>query len=589
MTQEEMLSQMEMMLQPLQQMNASQAETIRKQTSQIDSLQSRIKELTAQVAWLNRQLFGRKSEKLPIIDPSQLDLFAGMLPENAQQITDARDAAVERIVKTKEERRQERKNRIMMEDLPVLEQVILTPDNLDRNLYKKIGQEVTRIVEHKPGQLYIKEIIREKWGLKDNTSVAPKGLSGVLIAPMPMLPIYKGIAGASLLSEILLQKYEYHMPYYRQIKQYTHLGMKGLTESTVDGWFKKTMELLKPLYEVLRQEVMKADYVQADETTTPVIDKQTHKAAKEYLWMVRAVMERLVLFHYDQGSRAGAVIESLANRYNFKGFLQCDGFAGYETAFKTNPDVRLVNCMVHIRRHFEQALDENRPMAEHALGEIQQLYRIEHMCDDANLSFDERKAKRQELSKPIMEAMKLWMETEGVKYSERSQTGKAITYAYTRWDNMMRYLDDGRLLLDNNLAENEIRPVTLGRKNYLFCGNHEAAGNMAVVCSLLATCRNHDINPRDYLNDIISQMPYHTKASREELIQLPPHQWKVKHLRLYPTSSLQPSFSASLNFASSRPELFDSNGLFKLCIVANVRIAEASLPQHTLYSVFSTL
>lgn len=529
MTQEEMLSQMEMMLQPLQQMNASQAETIRKQTSQIDSLQSRIKELTAQVAWLNRQLFGRKSEKLPIIDPSQLDLFAGMLPENAQQITDARDAAVERIVKTKEERRQERKNRIMMEDLPVLEQVILTPDNLDRNLYKKIGQEVTRIVEHKPGQLYIKEIIREKWGLKDNTSVAPKGLSGVLIAPMPMLPIYKGIAGASLLSEILLQKYEYHMPYYRQIKQYTHLGMKGLTESTVDGWFKKTMELLKPLYEVLRQEVMKADYVQADETTTPVIDKQTHKAAKEYLWMVRAVMERLVLFHYDQGSRAGAVIESLANRYDFKGFLQCDGFAGYETAFKTNPDVRLVNCMVHIRRHFEQALDENRPMAEHALGEIQQLYRIEHMCDDANLSFDERKAKRQELSKPIMEAMKLWMETEGVKYSERSQIGKAITYAYTRWDNMMRYLDDGRLLLDNNLAENEIRPVTLGRKNYLFCGNHEAAGNMAVVCSLLATCRNHDINPRDYLNDIISQMPYHTKASREELIQLLPHQWKLKH------------------------------------------------------------
>ena len=527
MTQEEMLSQMEMMLQPLQQVNASQAETIKKLTEQNESLQSRIKELTAQIAWLNRQLFGRKSEKLPIIDPNYPDLFAGMLPESAQQIADAHDEAVEKIVKTKEERRQEKKNRIMMEDLPVLEQVILTPDNLDTNLYKKIGQEVTRIVEHKPGQLYIKEIIREKWGLKDNTSTAPKGMSGVLIAPMPLLPIYKGIAGASLLAEILLQKYEYHMPYYRQIKQYSHLGMKGLTESTVDGWFKQTMELLKPLYEVLKSEVMKADYVQADETTTPVINKETHKAAKEYLWMVRAVMERLVLFHYDQGSRAGAVIESLANRYNFKGYLQCDGFAGYETAFKTNPDVLLVNCMVHIRRHLEQALDENRQMAEHGLKEIQHLYKIEHMCDDAQMSFDERKAKRQELSKPIMEAMKLWMETEGVKYSESSLTGKAITYAYTRWDNMMRYLDDGRLLLDNNLAENEIRPVTLGRKNYLFCGNHEAAQNMAVVCSLLATCRNHDVNPRDYLNDIISQMPYHTKASYEELLQLLPHKWKL--------------------------------------------------------------
>ena len=529
MTQEEMLSQMEMMLQPLQQVNASQAETIKKLTEQNESLQSRIKELTAQVAWLNRQLFGRKSEKLPIIDPNYPDLFAGMLPENAQQIADAHDEAVEKIIKTKEERRQEKKNRIMMEDLPVLEQVILTPDNLDTNLYKKIGQEVTRIVEHKPGQLYIKEIIREKWGLKDNTSTAPKGMSGVLIAPMPLLPIYKGIAGASLLAEILLQKYEYHMPYYRQIKQYSHLGMKGLTESTVDGWFKQTMELLKPLYEVLKSEVMKAGYVQADETTTPVINKETHKAAKEYLWMVRAVMERLVLFHYDQGSRAGAVIESLANRYNFKGYLQCDGFAGYETAFKTNPDVLLVNCMVHIRRHLEQALDENRQMAEHGLKEIQHLYKIEHMCDDAQMSFDERKAKRQELSKPIMEAMKLWMETEGVKYSESSLTGKAITYAYTRWDNMMRYLDDGRLLLDNNLAENEIRPVTLGRKNYLFCGNHEAAQNMAVVCSLLATCRNHDVNPRDYLNDIISQMPYHTKASYEELLQLLPHKWKLTH------------------------------------------------------------
>ena len=529
MTQEEMLSQMEMMLQPLQQVNASQAETIKKLTEQNESLQSRIKELTAQVAWLNRQLFGRKSEKLPIIDPNYPDLFSGMLPENAQQIADAHDEAVEKITKTKEERRQEKKNRIMMEDLPVLEQVILTPDNLDTDLYKKIGQEVTRIVEHKPGQLYIKEIIREKWGLKNNTATAPKGMSGVLIAPMPLLPIYKGIAGASLLAEILLQKYEYHMPYYRQIKQYSHLGMKGLTESTVDGWFKQTMELLRPLYEVLKAEVMKADYVQADETTTPVMNRDTHKAAKEYLWMVRAVMERLVLFHYDQGSRAGAVIESLANRYNFKGYLQCDGFAGYETAFKTNPNVWLLNCMVHIRRHLEQALDENRQMAEHGLTEIQHLYKIEHMCDDAGLSPDERKAKRQELARPIMEAMKLWMETEGVKYSESSLIGKAITYAYTRWDNMMRYLEDGRLLLDNNLAENEIRPITLGRKNYLFCGNHEAAQNMAVVCSLLATCRNHDVNPRDYLNDVISQMPYHTKASHEELLQLLPHKWKLTH------------------------------------------------------------
>ncbi len=523
------MDEKEILTKTIESLNGSIATLSENHEKEVASLNARIKELTAQVAWLNRQLFGRKSEKLPLFANGQLDLFFGATAEESRQADDARDEAVVKITKTVEERRQERKNRIMMEDLPVLEQLILTPDNLDRNLYKKIGEEVTRIVEHKPGQLYIKEIIREKWGLRSNTSVAPRGMGGILIAPMPLLPIYKGIAGASLLAEILLQKYEYHMPYYRQIRQYSHLGMKGLTESTIDGWFKQAIQLLRPLYEVLRSEVMKSGYVQADETTTPVIDKKNHKAAKEYLWMVRAVMERLVLFHYDQGSRAGAVIEALANRYHFKGYLQCDGFAGYETAFRTNPDVRLVNCMVHIRRHFEQALDENRPMAEHGLKEIQHMYKIEHMCDEAGLTPEERKARRDGLSRPIMEAMKLWMETEGVKYSESSQIGKAITYAYTRWDNMMRYLEDGRLLIDNNLAENEIRPITLGRKNYLFCGNHEAAGNMAVVCSLLATCRNHGVNPRDYLNDVISQMPYHEKASYDELLHLLPHKWKLTH------------------------------------------------------------
>lgn len=498
---------------------------------EVESLNHRIKELTARVEYLCRQLYGRKSEKLPHYIPGQLELFADEASSAMQQAEEKRDEAVAEIEKDSSvERRRKKHSRLMMENLPVLEREVIEPEGIDQSLYRKIGEEVTRIVKHEPGKLYIKEIVRPKYGLKDNTAIPPKGQSGVLVAPMPLLPIYKGIADATLLSEILLQKYEYHMPFYRQIKQFTHLGMKGLKENTIDGWFKKTMELLKPLYLALVEEVMKADYCQADETTTPVIDGERHRAAKEYLWMVRSVMEKLVVFHYDEGSRAGAVIESLAGKYKFKGYLQCDGFAGYETAFKTSADVCLVNCMVHIRRHFEQALDENKAPAQHALTEIQHLYKIEHMCDEAGLSPEERKAKRNELARPIMEAMKVWMETEGIKYSESSQIGKAITYAYTRWGNMMHYLDDGRLLLDNNLAENEIRPITLGRKNYLFCGNHEAAGNMCIVHSLLATCRNHDVNPRLYLNDIISRMPYMTKATHKELVELLPHRWKLQHI-----------------------------------------------------------
>ena len=241
------------------------------------------------------------------------------------------------------------------------------------------------------------------------------------------------------------------------------------------------------------------------------------------------------------GIKVGLKTEIICHQkgHQFKGFIQCVGFAGYETAFKTNADVCLVNCMVHIRRHFEQALGENRPAAEHALTEIQHLYKIEHLCDEANLSREERKAKRNEQARPIMEAMKVWMETEGVKFGPSTQMGKAFTYAYTRWDNMMHYLDDGRLLLDNNLAENEIRPITLGRKNYLFCGNHEAAENMAVVCSLLATCRNHDVNPRIYLQSVIEKMPYMKKASHEELVDLLPHKWEKQHPEAVMTTELR--------------------------------------------------
>ena len=518
----------------IQQVTAAFQVTIATMSAQhekeVNALNERIKELTAQVAWLNRQLFGRKSEKLPIYDPNYPDLFADQFASINKDAEEKRNEVVEKLPDDKPARAKKRDNRKILEDLPVLEREVLEPEEgVDLSIYKKIGEEVTRVIKHKPGQLYVKEIVRPKYGLIDNTQLPPSGQNGVLIAKMPLLPIYKGVADASLLAEILIQKYEYHMPFYRQIKQFEQLGMKGLNESTVDNWFKQTVSLLKPLYDALEEEVFKADYAQADETVLPVINNEAHKASKEYLWMIRAVISKLVIFYYYNGSRAGAVIETLARKHKYKGYLQCDGFAGYETAFKNNPDVTLINCMVHIRRHLEQALDENREAAQHAITEIQHLYKIEHMCDDANLTVEERLRKRQELSRPIMIALKTWMETEGVKYSQSSLIGKAITYAYTRWDNMMHYLDDGHILLDNNLAENEIRPITLGRKNYLFCGSHKAAEEMTVICSLLATCKNHGVNPREYLNDIIAKMPYHKKDSHEELVKLLPHMWKQQH------------------------------------------------------------
>lgn len=501
----------------LSQTNAAQAETI-------SSLEHRIKELTAQVAYLNRQLFGRKSEKLAPQYPGQLSLFDDILDEPTTETpSEEPEEVVTKVITVN--KKQARKNRTMLENLPVLKRDVIDVEGIDLTRYRKIGEEVTEVVEFEPGKLYRHQYVRIKYGLINPTESVKSG-EGVKIAPMPLLPIYKGIAGASLLTEILLQKYEYHLPFYRQIKQFTHLGIKGLTESTIDGWFKQVVQLLTPLYKALKKEVFKSDYCQADETTTPVVDREKHKTSKEYLWMVRSVMEKLVFFHYENGSRAGNVIESLTQEYKFKGYLQCDGFAGYESAFKTHSDISLVNCMAHIRRKFENAMEQDKKKAEYALSKIQQLYLIEKECDKNEVSIQERKEMRQLKATPIMNELKEWFEKITIKYGSSTLLGKAAGYAYLRWDNMMRYLDDGRIKIDNNLAENEIRPITLGRKNYLFCGNHTAAENMCVITSLLSTCRNHDVNPREYLNSIIAKMPYLEKSTHEQLVELLPHRWK---------------------------------------------------------------
>lgn len=529
------LSEMAMKVQSLLGIIREQEATISTLNDTIGKLQALLEEsrtlsnkLQAQVAWLNRQYFGRKSEKMPSIDPCQPNLFDGVLPEEAPEVIQEAEKAAEKIetetaVQT---RKRERRVREMTRDLPVLEREIIEPEGIDKTLYRPIGEEVTRVVECKPGMLYVKEYVRVKYALRDSTALPPEGHGTIEIAPMPLLPIPKGLPGASLLAEILLKKYEYHMPFYRIAAEFGHKGLR-VAKSTIDGWFKPAVNLLRPLHRLLAEEIMSCDYIQADETTVPVIDKAGHKAAKEYIWLVRDVVHRLELFHYDKGSRAGSVIAKLAE--GFSGYVQCDGFAGYETAFRANPGVRLVGCMAHIRRYFEQALDENREAASHVIGQLQLLSRVESGCDAKGLSPQERQRVRQELSRPIMDGLKLWMETEGIKFSGNSLMGKAVGYAYNRWDKMERYLEDGRLRIDNNLAENAIRPLVLGRKNYLFCGDHEAAECMSVVRSLLSTCRCHSVNPRDYLIDIISKMPAMEKATREELLELLPHRWILSH------------------------------------------------------------
>jgi transposase len=394
-------SQLEQML-AQQQTNQMLAESNQKLTDQTGRLQKKIDELLSQVAWLNRQLFGRRSEKLAALDPNQLSLFDPTLPAAEQAKLDAaHDKAVAAIRQHESVTKAERHHRKIPEGLPVVE-IIVEPDGIDLNLYKRIGEERTRTLEFEPGKLYVKEIIRPKYGLKDNTVPAPEGASGVVIAPLPASPIYKGLAGASMLAEILLQKYEYHIPFYRQVKEFRHLGIR-ISESTLSGWFKPVCGLLRPLYEEIKRQVLATDYIQVDETTVDVINKEKCQTDKEYLWMTRAVMERLVFFHYDNGSRSGQTVKNLLEP--FKGYLQSDGYSAYNV-FEEKAGVCLVACLAHIRRHFEAAMDENRSLAEHALKEIQEIYRIERMADKEELSYQARADLRQKLRFPYLSLWK---------------------------------------------------------------------------------------------------------------------------------------------------------------------------------------
>ena len=237
-------------------------------------------------------------------------------------------------------------------------------------------------------------------------------------------------------------------------------------------------------------------------------------------------MKKLVFFYYNDGSRSQQTVGTLLK--SFTGYLQSDGWQAYNV-FDKEDQVCLVGCMAHIRRYYEKALNENKALAEHALKEIQHLYRVERMADERNLSFEERAKLREELAAPVMNSLEAWMEKTYPKVLPQSLIGEAIGYSYSLWPRMKNYLLDGRLKLDNNMAENAIRPIALSRKNFMFCGNHEAAGNTAIICSLLTSCKEQGVNPREWLIDVIGKMPYYQKPGNDEnLKKLLPNYWKNK-------------------------------------------------------------
>jgi len=499
-------------------------------SSEVAQKDQEIKKLTDQLAWFRQKYFSKSSEKFIKEDPNQRKLdFDGLeiLPEEVTAVKDA-DKQIAEYERRKVVREKKKPVRLPIPEGLRREIEVIEPEGLQAD-WVRIGVEVTEVLEHKPGELYVRRIERPKYAVKQTVNeVSVTGQpeqedsSTIAVAAMPLLPLPRSNAGPSLLAELMMNKYYFHLPFYRQIVMLKMTGFH-LPQSTLNGWFQGSSDLLRALYLRLKDIVLASDYIQVDESTVPVIDNEKHKTRKAYLWMVRSVMDDLVFFHYDKGSRAQKVVVDLLK--DFKGAVQTDGYSAY-SIYEQKKGVLLLGCWAHARRKFHESLQEDKNGAEYALEQIGKLYKVEQMADDQDLDFEQRSELRKRLAYPIMRAFEKWIVAYHPKALPGGRMSKALSYTYNIFERLSRYHLDGRYLPDNNLAENAIRPLAVGRKGYLFCGNHDAAENAAIMYSLLGCCKASDVNPREWLTDVFSKIASYNANYSLDLSDLLPHIWK---------------------------------------------------------------
>lgn len=500
------------------------------QMDKISALESEVASLKDQLYWLRKKMFGKMSEKNLPVDPMQLNLFETepLSDEEQKDLDKAVEEQEQTITRTITVSKPARKPidtaRLPVEEINIYPDGTTSEDGSLKDEYVEIGTEETLRMETVPAKVYVVKTIRHKVMLRSDAADKYPEDRKILTPALPLVPIAKCMAGASVLTDIIINKFMYHLPFYRQIQQYRECGV-SLNDSTVGGWYEAAVEKLKLLYDLLRQKILSGEYIQVDESVIPVLDDEKHKARKGYEWCVRDGLTGDVMFYYDRGSRAGRVARELLGGYH--GYAQTDGYEVYDE-FEHREGITMCGCWAHARRKFADALEENKQLASEALHYISQLYAVESKADDEKLKPEQRMALRKEKSYPVILAFEKWMQVSYPKVSVQSRMGRAIAYTYALLPRLSRYVNDGRINIDNNLIENAIRPLALGRKNYLFCGNDASAYRAAIVYSLIGTCKAAGVEPRKWMEDVLRQMPYYERDGRD-LAELLPREWAKTH------------------------------------------------------------
>ncbi len=494
---------------------------IQELTKKLQSTQLSLKMLQHQVEQLLRRVYGRRSEKL---DPNQL-MFDDLILESLDQPLPQPlpELPVEEKAERKKPRAAKRRHpgRIPIpEHLERVEIVLDIPEEEKvcpetGKPLKKIGEDVSEKLEYRPGKLIVNVYKRPKYGSPDSLA---SGHVGVITAPMPDHPIEKCKGDVGLISHIIVSKFADHLPLYRQDGIFEREGI-SIPRSTQSSWVLQTYDAICLLEEELKTVVLGRDILFTDDSIIPLQVKGNGRVKKARLWVyVRGGPgPPLTVFDFSRDRSKKRPLSFLGD---YQGYIHADAYSGYDELFK-KVGVIEVGCWAHCRRKFDEAATSRPQEATEIMAMIAQMYKLEAKCVD--MEPEERAGKRQQYAKPIIEGIFERIEELKPAILPSEPLRKAIDYALNQREALCRYLEDGRLKPDNNIAENAIRPLALGRKNWLFAGSERGARATALFLGLIQSCKACDVNPWEYFNDMLRRIMAHPVNRLRELL---PDQWQ---------------------------------------------------------------
>ena len=502
------ISARELQISERDQQIASLDQTISSKDREILYRQAKIDQLTHEMAVLKRWKFGRSREQQGAAQASLLD-----------ETIDADIAAIEQELqdlappgKAAKEPRQQPKRAALPPELPRVD-LHHEPDSTTCTCgcqLKRIGEDVSEKLDYTPGVLTVQRHVRGKWACTECQTLTQ--------APVPAQIIDKGLPTSGLLAQVLVAKYSDHLPLYRQETIFGRCGYP-IARSTLAQWVGVCGVQLQPLVDALKTAMLQSAVLHADETPVAMLKPGNKKTHRAYLWAYApGAFENIKAVVYDFcESRAGEHARAFLG--DWSGGLVCDDFSGYKASF--GAAITEVGCMAHARRKFFDLHVSNKSeIAQQALTYIGQLYEVER--EVKHLGTDERGRVRQTKSKPLIDAFHRWMLLQRQRITDGTATAKALDYSLKRWDALTRFGQDARLPIDNNWIENQIRPIAIGRNNWLFAGSLRAGQRAAAVMSLIQSAKLNGHDPYAYLKDVLARLPTQKNSRIEELL---PHNW----------------------------------------------------------------